>query len=78
MSTRADLLEWLKTTKVDFPGLDGPGTDGKRVRFSKYLNGTYVVTRGTEEIYRGEEQDKALDAWHAARGFPSGDPNQPR
>ena len=78
MSTLADITEWLKTTKVTYPGPDDSDEEGRPVRLAKYISGPFVVTLGDEEVYRGEDREEALAAYHKARGFPSGDPSLPR
>lgn len=76
MSSKEDILEWMRTTKVDFPGFQGVSQEGKSLSISKYLNGTFVVKRGVEEIYRGDDLEEALREYESARGFPSGEPNR--
>ena len=76
MNSKEDFLEWLRTTKVDYPGFQRENQEGKNLSISKYLSGPFVVKLDEQEIYRGDDLEEALREYESARGFPSGEPNR--
>lgn len=74
MGYKHDIINWMRTTYVEYPGLSGPCTDGAYIALIKFLDGRFVIKVGGVEKFSGEDLDEAIGEYHKFRGFPSGEP----